>query len=166
MIKYNKTTKHWFALYTFSKAEKQVKKRLDEKPVINYLPLIRTPRVWSDRIKIIEVPLFRSYVFIFCTEAESIGLSNLKGVVKVIGNDRKPVKITQREIDAIHRFIEIAEGKQICEGSEVEVLVGAMRKIIGSIERKNKKYVYLRIKHLNAKIVVKIDNVALADRIT
>ena len=53
---------NWNVLYTAPRAEKQVKERIAALGVECFLPLHRTPRVWSDRVKIVEVPLFSSYI--------------------------------------------------------------------------------------------------------
>ena len=46
---------NWNVLYTAPRAEKQVKERIAALGVECFLPLHRTPRVWSDRVKIVEV---------------------------------------------------------------------------------------------------------------
>ena len=48
---------NWYVLYTAPRAEKQVKQRLDAQGIKSWLPLHKTPRVWSDRVKIVEIPL-------------------------------------------------------------------------------------------------------------
>jgi transcription antitermination factor NusG len=62
------TTKKWFAIYTRPRWEKKVHKLLEEKGIECYCPLNKVHRKWSDRIKIVEEPLFKSYVFVKLTE--------------------------------------------------------------------------------------------------
>ena len=52
------------AVYTRPRAEKKVNGRLEEKGYTTYLPLKKTKRQWSDRVKIVELPLISSYVFV------------------------------------------------------------------------------------------------------
>lgn len=59
---------NWYVLYTFPRAEKQVKERLEREGIDCWLPLHRSPRVWSDRVKLVDVPLFNSYIFVHCAE--------------------------------------------------------------------------------------------------
>ena len=59
----------WYVLYTAARAEKQVAARIEAEGVEKggveaYLPLHRRRKKWSDRIKVVEEPLFRSYVFV------------------------------------------------------------------------------------------------------
>ena len=56
--------KHWYALYVRSHHEKKVHQLLQEKNIKSSLPLIKTVRIWSDRKKKVEVPLFQGYVFV------------------------------------------------------------------------------------------------------
>lgn len=58
----------WYVLYTAPRAEKQVENRIRGMGVICWLPLRKSPRAWSDRVKIVEMPLFPSYIFVMiCT---------------------------------------------------------------------------------------------------
>lgn len=65
-------TQNWYVLYTAPRAEKKVEERLRERGVECYLPLHRSPQVWSDRVKMVDKPLFISYVFVRSTETEAL----------------------------------------------------------------------------------------------
>lgn len=56
--------KKWFAIYTRFKREKMVLKRLTEKGVEAYLPLSTHKRVYTRKIKIIQLPLISCYVLL------------------------------------------------------------------------------------------------------
>ena len=62
-LKINADKTSWYVLYTAPRAEKQVRDRINALGVECWLPLHRAPRVWSDRVKIVELPLFNSYLF-------------------------------------------------------------------------------------------------------
>ena len=62
--------KKWFAIYTRPRWEKKVNLLLQEKGVESYCPLNKVKRKWSDRVKIIEEPLFKSYVFVKVSDEE------------------------------------------------------------------------------------------------
>jgi transcription antitermination factor NusG len=55
---------HWYALQTRSRHEKVVAERLRERGFTTFLPLVRETRRWSDRTKVVELPLFAGYVFV------------------------------------------------------------------------------------------------------
>jgi len=118
------TTKRWFAVYTRPRWEKKVFKLLQEKGVESYCPLNKVHRKWSDRTKIIEEPLFKSYVFVKVTEEEKTAVRMTHGVVNFVYWLGKPAIIKEKEIETIKRFlndhhdvevwpIEVKEGKKV-----------------------------------------------------
>ena len=150
----------WYALYTTPRAEKKVKERLDAQNIENYLPLHRTPRTWSDRIKMVDVPLFNSYIFVRCEEYMLFTLLKIYGVVKIVFYDGKPALIRDKEIDAIHEFIKLALERPLCTGEEVEIIAGTMKRVSGKIQKIHKTYILLYIEAMNATIAVNTDYVA------
>ncbi|MDD4515243.1 UpxY family transcription antiterminator [Massilibacteroides sp.] len=150
----------WYVLYTAPRAEKQVAQRLSSAGVHNWLPLHRSPRVWSDRVKIVEVPLFNSYVFVNCRECDLRQLLNTYGVVKIVYYDGKPALVRQSEIDAIKQFLEEAACKKLCVGEEVEILCGVMKNVSGKVKKIKKNHLILYIEQLGATVCVKLSDVA------
>ncbi len=49
---------NWYALQTRARHEKSVAERLQEQNLITFLPLVREVHRWSDRRKVVELPLF------------------------------------------------------------------------------------------------------------
>ncbi len=80
----NGSTKKWLAIYTKPRWEKKVYGMLQEKGVESYCPLNKVQRKWSDRIKIVEEPLFKSYVFVRVCEDEKTPVRMLGGVVNFV----------------------------------------------------------------------------------
>ncbi|MDR3269756.1 MAG: UpxY family transcription antiterminator [Tannerella sp.] len=156
---------NWYVLYTTPRAEKKVKDRLDDMGVETYLPLHRRPRVWSDRVKMVDVPLFTSYLFVHCREPELYPLLRIYGVVRIVYYCGRPAVVRQKEIDAIGLFLEAAAEHPLCEGEEVEILTGAMKHISGKIQKIKKKYLILYIEQLGSKVCVNISGVARVNRI-
>ncbi|MDR2775280.1 MAG: UpxY family transcription antiterminator [Tannerella sp.] len=156
---------NWYALYTSPRAEKRVKEKLEQNGLECYLPLHRSPRVWSDRVKIVDIPLFNSYIFVKCNAGKIFSMYKIYGVVKVVFYDGKPAIIRQKEIDMIRMFIEETSGKVLCTGDEVEILTGSMKNISGKIVRIKKKYLVLHIKQLMATVCVNMESVAPVNRI-
>lgn len=155
----------WYVLYTAPRAEKQVAERLSLAGIDNWLPLHRSPRVWSDRVKIVEVPLFSSYVFVNCHEAKLIDLLKIYGVSRIVYYDGKPAVVRPAEIDAIKQFLEEAACHKLCEGEEVEILRGAMKQVSGRVKKINKKHLFLYIEQLGATVCVKLADVAKVKRL-
>src|SRR5689334_16109197 len=53
----------WYAVRLRSNFERRATDILNEKGLPTFLPLNRTRRTWSDRVKEIDVPLFSGYTF-------------------------------------------------------------------------------------------------------
>ncbi|MCB1178171.1 MAG: UpxY family transcription antiterminator, partial [Leptospiraceae bacterium] len=58
------SNKKWYALYTKPRAEKKLKLTLSQKNITNFLPILNLKKKWSDRYKIVETPIFSSYIFV------------------------------------------------------------------------------------------------------
>lgn len=141
--------KRWHILYTAPKTEKSVEKRLLIEGVQVYLPLYLSKRKWSDRVKLVELPLFNSYIFVYCSENDVRSLVITPGVVKVVFYLGKPAVVKEVEIDAIKEFINIAEGCSIIsEGDVVNILGGPLEKKSGEVLRINEKIITLYIETL------------------
>ena len=162
---YSGSNYKWYTLYTKPRFEKRVKEELEANGYECYLPLHRTPRVWSDRVKLVDMPLFSSYIFVKCREFDILSLIRINGVVRVVFYDGKPAIIRPQEIDAIKMFIEAAEGKVLCTGDDVEILAGSMKNRYGKIVKVKKKYLVLRIEQLAATVSINIENVAPLNRV-
>lgn len=160
-----KTKANWYVLYTSPRAEKKVNERLKAMGVESYLPLHRSPQVWSDRVKLVDKPLFSSYIFVKCTEPEILPLLKVYGIVKVVYYCGKPAIIRQKEIDAIHVFLEQAANHTLSIGEEVEILSGAMKHVSGIIKKMGKNRLQLHIEQLAVTVTVDLTSVAPTRRI-
>ena len=155
----------WYTLYTKPHFEKRVKEELESNGVECFLPLHRTPRVWSDRVKLVDMPLFSSYIFVKSKESELLSLVRTKGVVRVVFFNGKPAVIREQDIDSIKIFIDAAAGKVLCAGDEVEILAGSMKNKYGKIVLVKKKYLVLCIEQFAATVCVNTESVAPINRI-
>ena len=74
----------WKVIYCSSRQEKKVKIYLEQRGVIHYLPLINKLRIWSDRKKWVEMPLFNSYVFVHLEEKDRPLVFQSPGAVRFL----------------------------------------------------------------------------------
>ena len=84
--------KRWHVIYTKSKWEKKVDDLLMQKGFECWCPVQKQERQWSDRKKIIETPLFRSYVFIKACKEDYTQILSTNGVVNFLYFEKKPDK--------------------------------------------------------------------------
>jgi transcription antitermination factor NusG len=150
----------WFVLYTAARAEKKVEARLKEMGVDVFLPIHRTKRKWSDRVKVVDSPLFNSYIFVRTPEHLLRELVLVYGVTKIIFYLGRPAVVRDEEIEAIKEFLNYAENKEIVsEGDRVEILSGIMGNKKGEVLRIKGDVVTLFLEELGAKICVSLSQV-------
>ena len=97
--------RQWYALYTKPRWEKKVFRRLSEMGMEAYCPLNRVRKKWSDRMKWVEEPLFKSYVFVQIAEEEKTKVRMTNGVVNFVYWLGKAAIIKDKEIETIRKFL-------------------------------------------------------------
>ena len=159
----------WYAIYTNPRSEKSAHRALLEKGIHAYLPLVKTLRQWSDRKKMVEEPLFRSYLFVNVTKAEYIKVLNTPGVVRYITFEGKAVPIPQNQIDAIKYFLETEvpdeEGLTgFAPGALVEVTRGTLMGLRGTlVEERGRHRVKVVIEAIGKSIAITIPKSGLRE---
>ena len=78
---------------------------LAEKKIESYCPLNQVRKKWSDRMKTVEEPLFKSYVFARVNEEEQPKVRMTPGVMNFVYWQGKPAIIPAREIETIRKFL-------------------------------------------------------------
>ena len=130
----------WFAIWTRSRHEKQVRDQLAKKSVEVFLPTIGKWSHWKDRKKRIDWPLFPGYCFARFKEDDALAILKCTGVVNIVSFEGKPAAIPDHEIDGIRRLLESDLQYDPCplirEGMMVEVKHGALKGVIGRLVRK------------------------------
>jgi transcription antitermination factor NusG len=101
----SRTAKHWYALYTKPRWEKKVNILLAQQGFESYCPLNKVRKKWSDRLKWVEEPLFKSYVFVKVDEEELKEVRFVDGVVNFVYWLGKPATIKDPEIELIRKFL-------------------------------------------------------------
>ena len=95
----------WYAVYTYPNVEKKVHEKITEMGVETYLPLQKVVKQWSDRKKSVSLPLFPNYVFVKTTPQRRFDLFRIKGLVRFVAFEGKPVSIPEQEIEMIRKMV-------------------------------------------------------------
>lgn len=157
---------HWFACYTRARHEKQVESLLRQRGFESYLPLIPTVRQWKDRRKLVEFPLFPSYVFGRFTLKELHGVLTTPGISTVVRANGYPTPIPEIDIANVQRFAQgIAEsGSQfeqrpfLTEGQWVKILEGPFEGVEGIVvEQRGRKRVLVGVEAIRQGLEIDID---------
>lgn len=129
----------WFVMQTKPRNEQLVYKQVQQKGIETFLPLIEKIRIWTDRKKKIQVPLFSGYVFVYANEEERIrAISNTSGAVKYIFYDNHPAEVKEIEIELIKQALlepeKISiEAKKIKKGDLILVTHGVFKGMKGYV---------------------------------
>lgn len=113
--------KNWYVIYVNVRHENKVAERLREKGIEAYVPNIRVMKQWSDRKKIVEVPLISGYSFVKLSPGEMEQLRFVPGVINFVRVDGKPAMIKPAEIEGLKFFVENGFGLEEVNGEELKV---------------------------------------------
>ena len=157
----------WYAIYTRPRWEKKVNNLLEAKGIESYCPLNKVRRKWSDRIKTIEEPLFKSYVFVKIDEEARTNVRMTDGVINFVYWNGKPALIKEREIQTIKRFLDEHENVELVkielkEDQRVRVTAGPLMDQEGKVLEVKHKQVRVAIDSLGYMLVADIERTKLA----
>lgn len=152
----------WLAVYTRPRWEKKVNTLLKEKGIESYCPLNKVRRKWSDRMKTIEEPLFKSYVFVKVADEERTAVRMTNGIINFVYWQGKPAVIREKEINAIRRFLNEYENVEVQPmqleiQQRVKILTGPLMDQEGSVVAVDKKKVKVAIDSLGYILIAYID---------
>ncbi len=153
--------KKWYAVYTKSRWEKKVYRLLQEKNIESYCPLNKVYRKWSDRMKVVDEPLFKSYVFVRVTETEKVSVRMTNGVMNFVYWLGKPAIVKDKEIETIKLFLSDYEDVEVIPmtlepGQEVNILSGVLMGEKARVEKVKKNYVIVTIKSLGYQLKARV----------
>ncbi len=153
--------KKWYAVYTKPRWEKKVYKMLIDKGVVAYCPVNKVRKKWSDRYKIIEEPLFKSYVFVRIHEDEFLKVRMVDGVLNFLYWCGQPAVVKDEEIDEIQTFLgeyQMVEllPLDVIPGQQVKVIKGVFTGLEGEVEKIDKRYITLVINSIGYAIRAKL----------
>jgi transcription antitermination factor NusG len=152
---------NWYVLYTAARAEKQVEQHLKADGIEVYLPLHLSPRRWSDRVKMIEVPLFSSYIFVRTTDEILRMLPKRAGISRIVFYNGQPAVVRPKEIESIKEFLVKANGKE-CEfvvNDEVHIAAGPMKDVKGKVRKMSGVYLILQLEQIGVNVKIKLNQV-------
>jgi len=161
------TAKKWLAVYTRPRWEKKVNQLFLEKGLESYCPLNKVRRKWSDRIKLVEEPLFKSYVFVRVNEEDRKLVRMTSGAINFVYWNGKPAIIKDREITAIKRFLNEYENvearpAEIKVNQRVRITNGSLMDHEGQVIAIRNKVAKVAIDSLGYILVAYIDRTKLS----
>ncbi|RPD43527.1 UpxY family transcription antiterminator [Paracnuella aquatica] len=152
----------WLALYTKPRWEKKVAQLLTQKGIESYCPLNKVRRKWSDRVKLVEEPLFKSYVFVRITDEGRTEVRMTEGVINFVYWNGKPAIVKDKEIQTIQRFLDEHENVRLEQmelqpGQQVRIIAGPLMDRDGKVLEIKNKVARVQIESLGYMLVADID---------
>ena len=158
---------NWYVLRVRPRHERAVEERLSGKYEV-FLPQIRKESQWSDRVKIIERPLFPGYLFIKTNIKSKYYILEENGVISFVEFKKKPAVIRNNEIDSIRILLKntqslIVDNVRIFSvGEKVRVTKGIFYGLNGYVQQlKNKLRLFVSIEQLGKSISVEVNKDSL-----
>lgn len=106
----NEDTACWYAVYTVAKAERKVKKQLEQSGFECYLPLQSVIRVWNNHAKKMMTPVIQRVVFVCLSKDEVLDVAALGGVTLLLKREECYVSISDEQLSLFQDLVENADG--------------------------------------------------------
>src|SRR5262249_43249846 len=97
--------KPWFAVRVKPNYEKRFAKAVRGKGLEEFLPLYRSKRQWSARLKVMALPLFPGYLFCRLDMEARMPLLTTPGFLYIVGVGKNPQPVDESEIQAIQSVL-------------------------------------------------------------
>lgn len=153
----------WYAVRTRPRHEKKVASELQEKGIKIYLPLVSQVRRWSDRRKVIEVPLFSCYAFVRSVFDLHLRLAiyGISGALGFVGPNNQGSPIPDAQIEAIRTVmasnVALAPYPLLKVGQRVRVRGGALDGVEGILATKGDRRLVISVESIHAAFSINLE---------
>src|SRR5436189_1987587 len=106
-------TAAWYGVRVRSQAEQMAATALRAKGYEEFLPVIKSRRRWSDRVKYIDKPAFPGYVFCRFEVNKRAAVLQTPGVVNIVSFGSQPLPIPEVEIQAVRTMLQSSLSVQL-----------------------------------------------------
>lgn len=121
-------------------------------------------RQWSDRKKLVELPLLNGYVFVFISPKENEKVLHTNGVVNFVRAEGKIAIVRDVEIERLKQLIDLGyhleslgTRRNYSEGDKVKITSGPLRGVEGIvIENKEGRFIEVLLQSIGQSIKVKL----------
>jgi transcription antitermination factor NusG len=153
----------WYVLYIKPRNEKKLAQRLTEEGYTVYCPLQKVRRQWSDRSKVIEEPLFKSYLFIQIEDHRRDEVFSFPGALRYLFWLHRPAIVREEEIETIQKWLgnynhEDLQIEEFTPGSHVRIASGQFMNQEGIVLDQNRNRALVRIKDLGLQLSLDLKN--------
>jgi transcription antitermination factor NusG len=152
----------WYALYTKHQHEKSASQLLVHKGFEVLLPLYRSRSRWSDRTRVILLPLFPNYLFVKCDLETRVRVLQTAGVCWFVANAGVPASVAEADVEMLQCVAQTPLNVQphvyLDRGDKVRVIHGPLAGLTGILTRvKNQCRVIISLELLRKSAAIEID---------
>jgi transcription antitermination factor NusG len=157
----------WFAVQTRYRFEKKVVAQLNQKSCEVYLPLLTEHHSWSDREKMVTIPLFPGYVFVHIDQSHDarrnvlqtaglIGFVRFGGIVPAVPSKQiedLQLLLQEKGLFSLHSFVRA--------GQRVRVRGGCLNGLEGVLVQHEKGKLVISIESIQRSLAIEIQGYEL-----
>lgn len=152
----------WYAVQVRSRKEAHIATQIQGHGIECLLPLYKSVRKWSDRIKELEHPLFPGYLFCKFDFQNRRPVVTTPGVIQVVGYGRTAIPVPELEIQALQLAISSGMPKQpwpyLEVGQRVRVIYGTLTGLEGIlVNMKGNHRVVLSVSLLQRSVAMEVE---------
>lgn len=153
----------WFAVRVKSNYEKPVSAMLRGKGFEEFLPTYRARRQWSDRIKVLDLPLFPGYLFCRIDLSKRLPLLTTPGFLYLVGKGMTPEPVDDTEVMALQSVVRSGLAAlpwpSVAVGQKVRLARGPLRGIEGVVTKIGDQHrIYVNATLLQRSVSVEVDS--------
>jgi transcription antitermination factor NusG len=152
----------WHAIQVKPQHEKSVDRHLGYLGRESFLPLFRTRRRWSDRIKELDLPLFPGYVLCRFEQHERAAVLSVPGVRSLVSFGNELASIPDTEVESVRALlrsgIPVRPWPYLEIGNRVRIETGPLAGVQGVLLKfKNSWQVVVSVEILRRSVMAEVD---------
>ena len=155
--------RNWLVVCTSPRGEKRLTERLKSAGIEAYCPLQKTIRQWSDRKKLVTVPVFSSYIFVRVNEAERLRVLYDPLAARYVHWQGVPAVIKDEEMETLklclsnYSNIQV-EAIDLRPGQTFEITHGPFKGETAFVSKVQGKKMCLYLPHIGYRLIADISD--------
>ena len=156
------TSPHWYALRVRSRSEKVAVADLAVRGITVCGAVAPQRRVWGDRIRTLDLPLFPGYIFARFCSGQRMAVLRASGVAGIVAAGGVDLPVNDGEMEAVLTLVrtraEVSHSPYIREGELVRVRFGPLSGLMGILMQiKSEWRVVVSVEFLHRAVSVEVD---------
>jgi transcription antitermination factor NusG len=153
----------WYALHTRNQHEALVESDLRTRGLEVLVPRITVRSRRRDRFKLLEIPLFSCYMFVYT----KMNIKNYNAIVRhrvvcIVRTKRYCILVPAETISSIRSMVECGKAVYpwpgLAPGRRVRVVAGSLAGVTGTLRRKSgKRYLAVGVELIGQSVAVELD---------